>query len=159
MKIATLAIVRRGNKVLLGRKKKGSELGEGTLNGPGGKFEPEKDKTIIDCVVRETMEEVDSKLLPAKLEKCAVITFHFSGEPSFEVHVYRTDYFEGEPHETDSMVPYWFDIDHLPFDRMLESDYTWFSRLIQGEKFCANVFYRDAGAKNFLNIEFLPFSE
>ena len=40
MKIATLGIITRGNQVLLGLKQGGSEIGDGTLNGPGGKHEP-----------------------------------------------------------------------------------------------------------------------
>lgn len=69
MKIGTLAIITRGNKVLLGLKQGGSKIGEGTLNGPGGKFDPEKDKTNLDCVIRETEEEVGIVLNPAKLKR------------------------------------------------------------------------------------------
>ena len=39
MKIATFGIITRDNKVLLGLKDMGSEIGGGKLNGPGGKQE------------------------------------------------------------------------------------------------------------------------
>ena len=166
MKIATLAIITRENpvtrkkQVLLGLKRGGSEIGDGTLNGPGGKFDPEQgDRTNIDCLLRETQEEVMLDLDPAKVEKCAVITFYAAGEPSFEVHIYRSSIFAGEPQETKSMIPDWYDIDdiaEIARERMLESDRKWFPKLIQGEKFNAHVYYREK-AKGFLNIEFLPF--
>jgi ADP-ribose pyrophosphatase YjhB (NUDIX family) len=158
MKIATLAIITQGNKILLGRKQGSPEIGEGTLNGPGGKFETPRDKTLLDCVINETREELDITLDPVRLEKVAVITFYAGDEPSFEVHVYRTDYFSGEPRETESMIPEWHDIDKIPYDRMLESDKKWFPQLVRGEKFRTNVYYREK-AKGFIKIDpFLPFS-
>lgn len=156
MKVATLAIIVRGNKVLLGLKQGGSEIGDGTLNGPGGKLEP--GETILECLVRETEEEVGITLDPSKAEKVSVITFHAGDVPKFEVHIYRTSDFSGEPHETESMIPAWYDIDSLPVNRMLESDKAWFPQVIRGEKFHAKVYYRD-GVKDFDRIEFLPFVE
>lgn len=54
------------------------------------------------------------------------------------------------------MVPAWYDIDALPVDRMLESDRAWFPSAIRGDKFRANVYYRER-AKGFIKIVFLPF--
>ncbi|MHB1163113.1 MAG: 8-oxo-dGTP diphosphatase [Minisyncoccota bacterium] len=156
MKIATLGIITRGNKVLLGLKQGNPEIGEGTLNSPGGK--QERGETILECLIREVEEEVGIFLPPEMTEKVAVIVFHAGGVPDFEVHVYRAHKFVGEPCETESMAPAWYDIDKLPIDRMLESDRTWFPQLIRGEKFCANVYYQER-AKGFLDIEFLPFVE
>ncbi|MEK7176762.1 MAG: 8-oxo-dGTP diphosphatase [Patescibacteria group bacterium] len=152
MKIATLAIIVKGNKVLLGYKKKG-EIGTNTLNGPGGKCEP--NESPINCLIRETKEELDITLDAKYLEKISVITFFFAGVASFEVHVFRTDRFEGTPKETADMIPDWYDVNNLPLDKMLESDREWFSKAIRGEKFNANVYYR-ARASNFEKIEFLP---
>lgn len=159
MKIATLAIITRGNQVLLGRKQGGSEIGEGTLNGPGGKQEP--GETILQCLVREVKEEVGIILNPEKVEKCAILTFYAGGVKDFKVHVFRASVFTGEPRETESMVPAWYDIDDLSSkkvrDRMLESDRAWFLQAVEGEKFCANVYYLER-AKGFIKIEFLPFA-
>ncbi len=159
MKIATLAIITRGNKILLGRKQGAPKIGEGTVNGPGGKFESPRDKSILDCVINETKEELGVTLDPARTEKVAVITFHAGGIANFEVHVYHVSDFSGEPREIKSMVPEWHDIDKIPYDRMLESDEKWFPQLIRGEKFRTNVYYREK-AKGFLGIDpFLPFVE
>ncbi|MBU6491010.1 NUDIX domain-containing protein [Patescibacteria group bacterium] len=156
MKIATLAIITRGNDVLLGLKRGGSGIGDGTLNGPGGK--QEAGETILECLIREVEEEVGVFVQPAMTEKVAIILFHAGAVPDFEVHVYRAHKFVGEPRETESMIPAWYDIDNLPIDRMLESDRMWFPQLIRGERFCANVYYQER-AKGFLDIEFLPFAE
>src|SRR4051812_41669810 len=102
MKIATLAIIVKDGNVLLGWKKKG-EIGTKTLNGPGGKCE--EGETIVECLVRETKEELDIELTPEALDEIAVITFFAAGEPSFKVHVFRTETFSGEPKETADMVP------------------------------------------------------
>lgn len=155
MKKATLAIVMRGNEVLLGYKKKG-EIGSKTLNGPGGKLE--EGETLEECLVRETREELDFTLDKDALHKVAVITFFAAGEPDFEVHVFRTDKFSGEPHETADMIPAWFPTEALPVHNMLDSDRAWFSKAVAGEKFNAKVYYRKRAA-DFDHIEFLPFTE
>ncbi len=154
MKIATLGIITRNDHILLGRKQGKPEIGEGTLNGPGGKLE--LGETLVECLVRETEEELGVILDPTRLELCAVITFFVNGVADFEVYVYRANYFFGEPKETASMVPEWHVIDKIPFGRMLESDDKWLPQLVRGEKFYANVYYKER-AKGFLKIEFSPF--
>ncbi len=152
MKVATLAIIRQQDKVLLGLKKKG-EIGTQTYNGPGGKVEP--GETTVECVIRETDEELGITLHPESLKLISIITFFAAGEPDFEVHVYLTHEFTGTPTETVDMIPEWFPIDALPLDRMLESDREWFSKAVAGEEFRANVYYKQRAA-DFERIEFLP---
>ncbi|KXJ98477.1 MAG: hypothetical protein UZ19_OD1000681 [Parcubacteria bacterium OLB19] len=154
MKIATLALIIRNNQILLGYKKKG-EIGQETLNGPGGK--KEDNESLEKCLVRETQEEVGITLDIDRLEKVGIITFFNAETPDFEVHIFRTEYFLGTPIETLDMVPDWYNIDNLPLDKMLESDREWFPRMANGEKFDARVYYRSR-AKDFDRIEFLPFS-
>ena len=159
MKIATLAIITRWNQVLLGVRKSKSAIGEGKLNGPGGK--QKQGETLIECLIRETREEVGIELNPAKLEKCAIITFYAGGVPDFEVHVYRTSHFSGEMRETDEMIPDWYDYGpaHIRrlVERMFDSDYRWFPQLVNGFRFCANVYYQERG-KGFLDMTFSPFT-
>ena len=153
MKIATLAIILRGNEVLLGLKK-GGEIGSNTLNGPGGKCK--KDETPIECVIRETKEEVGIELDRAHLVETAVITFYAAGIPDFEVHIFRTRMFSGTPIETAEMIPGWCNTNDLPIERMLESDRKWFVKAINGDKFRANVYYRGR-ASGFISIKFFPY--
>jgi 8-oxo-dGTP diphosphatase len=153
MKIASLAIIEQDGKILFGLKR-GAEIGSGTLNGPGGKLDP--GESIVDCVVRETKEELDIELDRATLEAsgpAAIVTFYAAGIPDFEVHVFYTSSFVGEPKETESMIPEWHSKEALPYARMLESDAKWFPKILAGEKFRANVFYRER-AKDFERIEF-----
>lgn len=151
MKQATLALIVRDGKVLLGEKKRG-EIGTGTLNGPGGKVEP--GETPEECVVRETREELGIALDPSKLDKLGVITFFVQNIADFQVHLYHTEYFSGEARETEDMIPEWYPIDSLPFERMLESDREWFARAARGEHFDAEVYYEER-AKTFKQIRFL----
>jgi len=77
MKIATLAIVTRGDQVLLGLKKGNPKIGKDTLNGPGGHLKSWE--TILLCLLRETWEEVRIVINPFKVEKVAIITFYAGG--------------------------------------------------------------------------------
>jgi 8-oxo-dGTP diphosphatase len=153
MKIATLGLIIKNENVLLAEKKKG-KFAAGTLNGPGGKVEG--DESLVQCLVRETKEEWNLDLVEEDIEKVAQITFHFGGNPDFEVHVYRAGRFSGELSETEEAhCPEWFSIKELPLDRMLESDREWLSKAIAGERFSANAYYKEQ-AKDFEGIEFLP---
>jgi 8-oxo-dGTP pyrophosphatase MutT (NUDIX family) len=153
MKTATLAILVRDGNVLLGLKKDGAEIGSGTYNGPGGKVL--LNETPLEGVRREIQEEVGLEIPPESLSKIGVITFFAADEPDFQVHLFRSTDFSGEPIETEEMIPFWFPVDQLPTDRMLESDLHWFPHAIRGDVFDANVFYRHR-AKDFERIEFLP---
>ena len=155
MKIATLGIIMKDGNVLLGEKKRG-EIGTGMLSGPGGKLDP--GETLPECLVRETREELGIELDPTSLELVAVIDFYVAGEVDFSVYVYRTESFFGEPKETTEMVPAWYPLEELPFDRMFDSDIHWFVRAACGEKFRANVYFLER-AKDFDRIEFLPFDD
>lgn len=154
MKIATLGLIIDGDKLLLGEKKKG-EIGTGILSGPGGKMDP--GETPEECLIRETREELHVELDPASLEEVALIDFYADGEVDFRVHVYCAKILSGELRETDDMIPSWYPLGDLPFEKMFESDRHWMPKALAGEKFRANVYYRDR-AKDFDRIEFLPFT-
>ena len=157
MKTATVALIIQGDEILLGRKQGSPEIGVGTLNGPGGKVEL-TDESLVDCVIRETREELGIELDPNTLLKVAIITFYAGDEPNMQVHFYRTSYFAGEPCETESMVPEWHTINRIPYDRMLSADSHFLPQLLRGERMCADVYYREK-AKDFVRIETFPFVE
>lgn len=141
MKLATLVLILEGNKILLGRKKRG--IGAGNLNSPGGKME--EGETLEECAVRETREEMGVHLDKDSLEKVAVVTFFVSGDPMFECHVFRAMSHSGTPLETEEMAPEWYELSSLPLEKMHEGDRAWFLRAAQGERFKANVYYRGKG--------------
>ncbi|MDO8566914.1 MAG: NUDIX domain-containing protein [bacterium] len=154
MKVATLGIVLQRGNVLLAEKKIG-EVGIGILSGPGGKLE--RGETLEGCLMRETHEELDIVLNPASLELVAVIEIYAAGEIDYCIYVYRAQILCGEIKETAEMIPAWYPLDDLPYDRMYGADSRWFLRAARGEKFRAQVHYHER-AKGFLGINFLPFA-
>lgn len=152
MKLATLAVIVCDGKLLLGEKKRG-EIGTGMLNGPGGKVEP--GETPEECVIRETREELGIELDREALDRVGMIRFHTGEGPSFAVHIYRTGAFTGELKETDEMIPSWYPTDHLPYERMFESDRLWLPKALAGEYFDADAYY-DGAMKDFRTITFHP---
>ena len=155
MTIATLGIVLQNGNVLLGEKKKG-EIGTGVLSGPGGKLE--RGETFPECLIRETREELEIELDADSLELAAVIDFYVARKLDFRVYVYRTEKFQGDIQETGEMIPAWFPLNDLPYERMFESDVHWFLKAARGNPFRANVYYKER-AKGFVDITFLPFFE
>jgi len=155
MKKASLVLIARNGWGLFGRKQGSPEIGEGTLNGPGGKMEL-IDKTILDCALRETWEELGIRLDKERMKKVSIITFYARGKPSFEVHIYLTRFYRGKPRVTKSMIPERHRLALIPWGRFLESDKKWMPKLLRGKSFNANVYYREK-AKGYLGIKFAPF--
>lgn len=155
MKIATLGVIQNiDGLVLLGEKKKG-EIGTGILSGPGGKLDP--GETLPECLIRETEEELEIALDQTSVELVAIIDFYVGSEIDFRVYVYRARILSGELHETADMIPGWYPLTDETFKRTYEADRHWLPRIIAGERFNANVYYRSR-AKDFDHIEFLPFT-
>jgi len=126
---ATLVFVFRDDEILLINKKRG--LGEGKVNGPGGKVDP--GETPEESAVRECREELHIEV--EDLEYCGEHRFQFTDGYSIHVWVYRTRAFTGVPTETDEAEPLWTPLDKIPFDQMWEDDRFWLPMLIRGEKF------------------------
>ncbi|XP_030203473.1 oxidized purine nucleoside triphosphate hydrolase isoform X2 [Gadus morhua] len=86
------------------------------------------------CADWELKEE--SGLEVDVLEKIGNIKFEFVGEKELlDVHIFRSDSYNGEPKESDEMRPQWFDIDKIPFSLMWPDDILWFPLLLQKKKF------------------------
>jgi 8-oxo-dGTP pyrophosphatase MutT (NUDIX family) len=155
-KIATLVLPVRDGKVLLGLKvRKGADIGEQTVNGPGGKLDP--GQTLESCAIAETQEETGITLLPEHLRQAGIVTFHNGNRSVWEVHVYLAEGFGGEPIDTEEMVAgpggWWYAIDQLPFERMLSSDREWMPRLLDGERLRVEV-YQNEDAHVLERVEF-----
>lgn len=126
---ATLVFVLRGDEILLIDKKTG--LGQGKVNGPGGKVDP--GETPEACAVRECREELGIEV--SNLEYCGEHRFQFVDGYSIHVFVYRTRDFDGEPRESREARPFWVRLDEIPFERMWEDDRYWLPMLLRGERF------------------------
>ncbi|XP_067912020.1 oxidized purine nucleoside triphosphate hydrolase [Heterodontus francisci] len=142
-KLLTLVMVVRQQKILLGMKKRG--FGVGRWNGFGGKVQP--GETIEEGAKRELCEE--SSLTVQSLEKIGQIKFEFVGEMELlDVHIFRTDSYQGEPVESEEMRPQWFDLDKLPFDEMWPDDIYWFPLMLQKKLF--KGYFKFKGHNNIL---------
>jgi 8-oxo-dGTP diphosphatase/2-hydroxy-dATP diphosphatase len=130
-KLLTLCLATRGNKVLLGMKKRG--FGMGKWNGFGGKIE--KGETIEEATKREMFEE--SGVSVSQMEKVGIHQFTFEATPDevLEVHVFHATEFSGNPEESEEMHPAWFAVNELPFRKMWADDEYWFPLFLAGKKF------------------------
>ncbi|HSH55992.1 MAG TPA: 8-oxo-dGTP diphosphatase [Candidatus Limnocylindrales bacterium] len=129
MKVCTLLLIVRGDKILLAMKKRG--FGAGRWNGIGGKVE--QDETIEQALVRESIEEIGVK--PLQYTKVAVHDFAFpEGTTDMQVHTFVTTNWEGEPVETEEMAPRWFKHTDIPYDDMWQDDVVWLPLVLRGRK-------------------------
>lgn len=156
MREFTLAFVRKGDQILLGKKLK--KIGAGRWNGFGGKIE--SGETVEEAMARELVEECG--LTALKSNKRAVLNFAFRDEPSknLVVHVFEVTEFSGEPIDTDEMLPKWFDVNSVPYHEMLPADKSWFPPVLEGETVLANFTYTNSSDNTFEvleeNVQILP---
>lgn len=124
----TLCILREGDDLLLGMKK--ILFGVGKYNGYGGKVEP--GESVEQALVREMKEESGLDLLRYELRGVAKFEFPDSIR---EVHIYEGLDCTGVLVESNEMIPYWFHIDKIPFEKMWKSDKYWFPFFLNREYF------------------------
>jgi mutator protein MutT len=142
VQLSTIVFLKRRREVLLARKKRG--FGEGKWNGCGGKLEA--GETAESNAVRETLEEV--LVRPRDLLLCAHLDFEYvEGErKSWKSFVFVTSSWEGEPAESEEMIPRWFDVDGLPFGEMWADDEYWLPRVLRGEHLKGSFRFNADGA-------------
>lgn len=134
---ATLMFVHQGPQVLLIEKLRG--IGEGKINGPGGKIDP--GETPEQCVVRECQEELH--ITPTNPVKRGELWFAMSDLPDIHCHVYTATEFEGVPTATEEAVPYWCKISEIPFERMWEDDSYWLREALEGQTFDGKFLFNE----------------
>jgi len=136
---ATLLFVIKNGEILLIEKKRG--IGQGKVNGPGGKIDP--GETPLECAVRETMEEVEIQALrPVKLGE---LHFAMSDIPDILCHVFLARDFEGTPSRTEEADPFWCRLQDIPYDRMWRDDIHWLPHLIDGRSFFGRFVFEGEG--------------
>jgi len=129
-KILTLLIIHQKDRVLLGLKKRG--FGEGKWNGFGGKVA--KSETIEEAAKRELFEE--ARLTVNNMEKLGVIDFSWKNKKGIlEVNIFKAVDFSGEPKESDEMMPQWFLIKDIPYEKMWSDDKYWLPMFLENKKF------------------------
>ena len=105
--------------------------------------------------MREIFEEVG--ITAKSLNKHSVTLFEFTGNPELlEVHIYSTTSFDGEPNESEEMMPQWFLKNDIPFEKMWADDKHWLPKLLNGECWNAHILFDESG-KEVLAVEFKEF--
>lgn len=135
---ATLCFLinKSSREILLGFKKVG--FGAGKYSGIGGKVEP--GETIIQAAIREMEEESGIKVKESDLRCVARLAFWFPAKPEWDqiVYAFVSTIWDGDPIETGEMIPTWFSVDAIPFDRMWQDDVYWLPRILKGERIQAH---------------------
>jgi len=134
---ATLMFIVQGDKVLLIEKLTG--IGEGKINGPGGKIDP--GETAEQAVIRECQEELH--ITPNNPVKMGELWFAMSDIPDIHCHVYVAETFEGEPTPTREANPFWQNIDQIPYEKMWADDAYWLPQMLEGKKFNARFIFEE----------------
>ncbi len=138
VKTLTLCIVRDDARILLGMKKRG--FGAGRWNGFGGKVA--SGETIEAAAKRELLEECG--LEAVKLAKAGILRFAFASDPeTLEVHVFDVLEHVGTPSETEEMVPRWFKLTDIPFERMWPDDRHWLPRFLESGRVDGSFYFLD----------------
>ena len=126
-------------EVLLGFKKAG--FGAGRWVGLGGHIEDGEEPE--EAAAREVTEE--SGLTVSGLVHMASLNFVFPARPSWNqtADVFVTSDFDGEARESDEVIPQWFGVDALPFDRMWDDARYWMPLVLAGEQVRADITFAD----------------
>lgn len=145
---ATLLFVRRGDELLLIRKKRG--LGAGKINAPGGRIEP--GESAAECAIREVIEELGVTALA--VDERGELSFQFVDGLALHVRVFVADRFTGDPVETDEAIPLWTPVHAIPFDEMWADDQVWMPALLAGQRFALRaIFDGDAMLDHALELD------
>lgn len=126
---ANLCFIRKDNRLLLIRKKRG--LGAGKVNAPGGKIEP--GETALESAIRETREEIG--VTPLAIEQRGELCFQFADGYSLHCTVFLANDLEGAPVETVEAMPFWVPVDAVPYREMWEDDQHWLPLMLEGKTF------------------------
>jgi 8-oxo-dGTP diphosphatase/2-hydroxy-dATP diphosphatase len=160
-KIMTICCVHTDSWILLGEIKKEGPL-KGKFNGFGGKVE--EGETIESAAKRELLEECC--IVPLDMRKIGIINFifdeegnPFSGKPELEVHIYGVTEFEGEPTETNEMLPMWFNYDSIPYGKMWPDDQYWLPLVFEGKSFRGTFYLKDTESIKHYELKEVDVSE
>ena len=148
MKVQTLCLLRNGEQVLLGMKKR--RFGTGKWNGFGGKLHV--GETIEKALIREMNEEIGITARQEDLDKVGKLRFKFKDGTKIQVHVFTLAKWEGEPAESEEMAPKWHHVSEIPYHAMWPDDKHWLPLVLAGKK-VEGTFHFTEDASDFEHME------
>ncbi|WP_427017112.1 8-oxo-dGTP diphosphatase [Pseudarthrobacter sp. P1] len=130
-----------GDHVLLGLKKTG--FGMGKIVGVGGHVEP--GESVLEAICREVAEEIHVQVVPADLHPAGTVDFVFPARPEWDMAttVFTTRSWQGEPRESDEILPEWHPVAVLPVDRMWADAEHWLPPMLAGRQVAATIVLAD----------------
>jgi len=136
-KLATVLVVRKDERILLGMKKRG--FGVGKWNGFGGK--PLPGENIEKTAARETQEEC--AVVVKNIRKMGILDFEFAFKEEWnqQVHFFLAEEFDGDPAETEEMKPAWFSLEEIPYKSMWPDDKYWLPIMLEGKSFSGKFIF------------------
>ena len=140
---ATLGFLVKDGKVWLAVKTR--NIGKDRWNGYGGGIEPE-DKSVLYCLKREILKECEVEIDDKSTEEVALIDFHNTKSDGeifvCKVHVFIIKEWTGIPKESEEMAtPTEFEMNNLPFDKMMLADREWLPIILTGKKLVGEYHY------------------
>ena len=132
-------IEKDGKYLMLHRIKKENDLNQDKWVGIGGKFEDKESPE--ECNLREVYEETGLRLLSYRY--CGIVTFVSDKWETEYMHIFHSDFYEGEIKECDEGVLEWIDKQELLklpiwegdkiFLRLMDNNAPFFSLKLQYE--------------------------
>ena len=140
-----------GTRVLMGLKKTG--FGLGRVVTLGGHIEA--GESPEQAAVREVEEESGVVVAEQDLLRAGTIEWIFPANPALDMStvLFRAHRWQGEPVETDEILPAWYPAGGMPYDRMWPDSALWMPRLLAGDYFDAVVTIADDNV-NVAGIDF-----
>ena len=142
-------------EVLLGFKKSG--FGAGKYTGVGGRIETGETPTA--AAVRELQEETGILVKEEDLLHKGHLTFLFPAQSSWDMEsfVFSTISWKGNPEESKEIIPTWFTLDSIPYEKMWQDAIHWLPLVLRGENLQARFIYNDDNETlNKAEIENVP---
>lgn len=151
MNQTTLCLLIKGDNILLGMKKR--RFGAGKWNGFGGKIDKEKgDKNIMDSLFRELKEEAGVSIKNPEQVGLMRFRFPYKSEWDQDVHLFLVKDWDGEPSESEEMLPKWFKFDEIPYKSMWDDDKHWLPLILANKKIEADFIFKEGEIIDKYNI-------